>query len=146
MLAVLCFGTATALAQKGEKKAPAYKITNIKILPFNEQSGNFEDEFTENDARAFFNELSTSLFVTFKISGEAGSFESGRSIVINVMEGKKLKFTKTEQVGLIGTDGAYYVPVFLYSSMCSTIKITAKLTGQKTLSTMTRTVGFRCGE
>lgn len=140
------FGITTVNAQRGEPKAPAYKITNIKIVPFNEASGKFEDEITKGSDRSFFNDLSISLFVTFEVSGQAGSFESGRRIVINVKEGKKVKFTKTEQVGLIGSEGKYFVPVFLYSSMCDDVTITARLTGQKTTSTMTRKVPFLCGE
>ncbi|MEP6944662.1 MAG: hypothetical protein ABJA02_02010 [Acidobacteriota bacterium] len=143
---ILGIGPAVAFAQKGEKKAAPYKITNIKIVPFNEQTGAFEDEITDKSERAFYNELSTSLFVTFQVSGEAGSFEAGRNIVITVTEGKKIKYSKTEQVGLIGSDGSYYIPAYLYGSMCSDVKITAKLTGQKTVSTMTRRVPFLCGE
>jgi len=72
--------------------------------------------------------------------------KAGRKIIITVTEGKRVKFSKTEQVGLIGEGGKYYVPVFLYSSMCSDVQITAKLSGQKTPSTMTRKVPFLCGE
>lgn len=144
--ALLGVGVVTAAAQNPPKKAPAYKITNIKMVPFNEASGKFEDEISDADPRAFFNDLSISLFVTFEISGEAGSFEDGRKIFISVTEGKKSKYTKTEQIGLIGSEGRYYVPAFLYGSMCDTIKITAKITGQKTASSMSRRVPFMCGE
>jgi hypothetical protein len=139
-------GITTVNAQKGEPKAPDYKITNIKLVPFEETTGKFEDEITEANPRSFFNDLSTSLFVTFEVSGKAGSFEAGRNIVISVTEGKKVKFSKTEQVGLIGSEGKYFVPVFLYSSMCSDVTITAKLTGQPTASSITRKVAFLCGE
>lgn len=139
------FGIVSADAQ-APKKAPDYKITNIKIVPFNEQTGKFEDELTANGDRAFFNDLSTSLFVTFEVSGEAGSFEAGRKIIITVTEGKRAKFSKTEQVGLIGEGGRYFVPVWLYSAMCSDVTITAKLSGQKSVSTRTRKVPFLCGE
>lgn len=143
-LVSIAFGV-TALAQK-PKPAPAYKITAIKIVPFNEASGKFEDEIIKGSERSFFNDLSISLFVTFEVSGEAGSFETGRKIVIKVTEGKKVKFSKSEQVGLIGAEGKYFVPVWLYSPMCSDVKITASLAGQKAVSTMTRRVPFLCGE
>ena len=145
VLLAAVFGIVTIDAQVS-KKAPDYKIANIKIVPFNEETGKFEDELTANSDRSFFNDLSTSLFVTFEISGAAGSFEAGRKIVITVTEGKRPKFSKTEQVGLIGEGGRYFVPVWLYSSMCSDVTITAKLSGQKTVSTKTRKVAFLCGE
>lgn len=142
---VLAVLSISAYAQK-PKPAPAYRITAIKIVPFNEQTGKFEDELTNRSDRSFFNDLSISLFVTFEVSGEVGSFEAGRKIAITVTEGKKVKFSKSEQVGLIGSGGKYFVPVWLYSSMCSDVKITASLAGQKAGSTMTRRVPFLCGE
>lgn len=146
LAALLCFGSAAAMSQNRPKKAPAYKITNIKMVPFNEASGKFEDEISDANPRSFFNDLSMSLFVTFEITGEAGSFEVGRKIVITVTEGKKPKYSKTEQIGLIGEEGKYFVPAFLYGSMCDTVKITAKIAGQKTSSSMSRRVPFMCGE
>ena len=146
LAAFVCLGAVSAMAQKAPKKAPAYKITNIKMVPFNEASGKFEDEISDANPRSFFNDLSMSLFVTFEISGEAGSFEDGRKIMISVTEGKKPKYTKTEQIGLIGEGGKYYVPAFLYGSMCDTVKITAKIIGQKTASAASRRVPFMCGE
>lgn len=139
-------GITTANAQRGEPRAPSYKITNIKIVPFNEATGKFEDEIIKGSERSFFNDLSISLFVTFEVSGKAGSFEVGRKIAITVTEGKKIKLTRSEQVGLIGSDGKYFVPIFLYSSMCSTVTIRARLSGQTTASTTSRKVPFLCGE
>ena len=144
MIAVV-FGLVASNAQ-APKKAPDYKISKIKLVPFNEQTGTFEDELDEAGTRSFFNDLSTSLFVTFEVNGQAGSFEAGRKAVVTVTEGKRVKLTKTEQVGLIGDGGKYYMPVWLYGSMCSEIEISVRLIGQKTVSTKTRTVQFACGE
>ena len=143
--ALCIFCAADVFAQK-PAKAPAYKITNIKIVPFDSQTGNFEEELTTNSTRSFFNDLAISLFVTVEISGEAGSFESGRMVSVSVLEGKKLKIKKTDQVGLIGESGKFYFPVFLESAMCDQVKISAFLTGQKTVSKMSRSVPFMCGE
>lgn len=145
VLITVFVGTMTANAQ-APKKAPAYKITNIKIVPFDEATGKFEDEIITGNERSFFNDLSISLFVTIEVSGQAGSFEVGRKIIITVTEGKKVKFQKTEQVGLIGEGGKYHVPVFLYSSMCEKVSISAKLIGQATPSSIKRSVMFVCGE
>lgn len=143
--ALLMIGGLAVTAQ-AQKKAPPYKIEKIKIVPFDEASGEFEPEFVNGTDRTFFNDLSTSLFVTVIVEGEAGSFEVGRKLQITVTEGKRVKYTKTEQVGLIGSGGRYHVPVWLYGSMCSDVKITAKLIGQAKIQTVTRTVRFLCGE
>lgn len=140
---VLAFGAGVASAQK---KAADYKITNIKIMPFDGATGLFEEELTAGSDRSFFNDLSISLLVLFEVSGESGSFEAGRMLSVTVTEGKRVKARKNEQVGLIGSGGKFYIPVWLDSAMCDTVKITARLTGQKTASTMTRSVPFVCGE
>lgn len=140
---ILALGATAALAQK---KAPDYKITNIKIMPFDAATGAFEDELKPDSDRSFFNDLSISLLVLVEISGEAGSFESGRMVSFTATEGKKIKARKTEQVGLIGSGGKFYVPIWLDSAMCDTVKITARLSGQPTASSMTRSVPFLCGE
>ena len=126
--------------------APAYKISAITILPFDGQTGEFQDEFKTDDERSFFNDLAISLFVKIEITGQSGSFEAGRNLQVTVTEGKKIKARKNEQIGLIGDGGKLYVPVWLDGAMCSDVTITAKIVGQKTASTMTRKVPFQCGE
>lgn len=142
ILLVLCFGSTFAMAQK----APDYKISNIKITPFDSATGEFQEEIKANDERSFFNDLSISLLTLVEITGKEGSFEVGRKIQITVTEGKKVKTTKTEQIGLIGSGGKFYVPLWLYPAMCDEVKITAKIIGQKTASTITKKVPFLCGE
>lgn len=129
-----------------QKAAPDYKITNIKILPFDSQKGDFQDAFKMNDERSFFNDLAISLLVLVEISGEAGSFQAGRKVDVTVTEGKKAKAKVLEQIGLIGEGGKYYQAVWLKNPMCDEIKITAKILGQRTASSMTRKVPFMCGE
>ncbi len=141
---ILCFSATVSIAQ--EKKAPDYSISKVKITPFDSQTGEFQEEYTTKSDRSFFNDLAISLFTVVEITGEAGSFEVGREIQITVTEGKKVKLTKTEQIGLIGEGGKFYIPVWLEPAMCDEVKITAKIIGQKTVSTKIRTIPFMCGE
>ena len=126
--------------------APAYKISSIKIVPFDSQTGKFQDEIKLKDERSFFNDLAISLFVVVEISGEAGSFADERKIQVTVSEGKRLKMKKVDQIGLIGEGGKYYFPVWLDPAMCSDVTVKAEIIGQKTASTMTRKIPFLCGE
>lgn len=142
---IVCFGVGAVAAQK-PKATPAYKIVKIKIVPFDEQRGVFAEEFRSNDERSFFNDLAISLFVTIEIAGEAGSFADGRKLEVIVTEGKRIKTKKLEQIGLIGEGGKYHYPVFLNSAMCDRVTIKARIVGQATASTVTRTVPFMCGE
>lgn len=145
-LAILLTFSCATFAAAQEKAAPDYKITNIKIVPFDSQTGEFQIPIKPVDDRAFFNDLAISLFVTVEISGQAGTFEDGRILSVTVTEGKKSKVKKTEQIGLIGDGGKFYFPIWLESAMCDEITITAKISGQKTASTMKRKVPFMCGE
>lgn len=138
--------SAIAVVAQPPRKAPDYKIAAINITPFNEASGKFEDVLTPDSDRSFFNDLSMSLFVTVDVAGEAGSFESGRMINITVKAGNKIKLSRRVQVGLIGEEGHYYVPIWLNGPMCSDISITATLSGQRATSTVKRRVPFLCGE
>lgn len=142
ILLVLCFGSALAIAQK----APDYKIANIKIVPYDSTTGEFQEEIKPKDNRSFFNDLDISLFLSVEISGKGGSYENKRKVQITVTEDKKVKLTKTAWIGILNESGKFYIPVWLYPAMCGDIKITAKIIGQKAASTMTRTIPFMCGE
>ncbi len=130
-----------------QKKAPAYKLTNIKIMPFEKKTGEFENEITDADTRAFFNEISKTYLVTVEVAGEKGSFEAGRKIEIIVTEGGKIKTRKLEQIDLIGDGGKVYMPLWIDQPLCAKTVITARIIGQKTASTLKRSfIIFQCGE
>lgn len=132
-------------AASAQKKTPDYKIAAIHITPFDSSTGKFEDEITANSDRSFFNDLAISLLVVVEVAGESGSFVAGRQAQIIVMEGKKIKKKKVEQIG-IPRDGKFFVPVWLDSPMCSEVTVTARMIGQKTISRTVRKVPFQCGE
>jgi hypothetical protein len=144
---VVCLSlTAAAFAQKGVKKAPDYKITNIKVLPYSENTGKFGEDLKDENEGEFFNRLDVGLFVTVEISGSTDSFETGRKVQIRVTEGRTVKLAKLEQVGYMGDNAKTYYGFWLAPSMCSRVTITATLIGQKTPSKMSRKIAFLCGE
>jgi hypothetical protein len=132
-------------AASAQKKTPDYKITAVHITAFDSNTGKFEDEITATSDRSFFNDLAISLLVVVEVAGESGSFVAGRQAEITVMEGKKIKKKKVEQIG-IPQDGKFFVPVWLDSPMCSEVTVTARMIGQKTLSRTVKKVLFECGE
>lgn len=137
-----CFSAIYANAQQ----TPAYKISNVKIVPFEQTTGKFEDEFTANDERSFFNDLSKGLFVTVEISGKPESYDGKRQLEVTVTEGGKVKLKKVYMSGILNEQGKFYFPVWLEAPMCSEVKITARILGQKTAAATTRKVAFQCGE
>jgi hypothetical protein len=137
------------------QKAPDCKISNIKIVPFDAETGKFREEIKPNEEPGFFNEFKLSLFVVVEISSQA--YFKGISVTdankdikvdITVVEGKQQKAKKIKQISLsdLLEDGKIFVPLWLDPLMCGNVKITARIIGQKAVSTMTRSVPFQCGE
>ena len=145
---ILCFGANFADAQKTTvAKAQEYKISALKIVPFDSYEGKFQDEIkVSGEQPTFFNDFAISLMVVVEVTVGEGEYAFGKAVQITATEGKKVKKTKTEQMPPVEANGKYYVPLWLDAGMCDTVKITAKITGQKTLSTMTRSLLFQCGE
>lgn len=137
------------------QKAPDCKISNIKIVPFDSLTGKFREEIKPNEDSGFFNEFKISLFVVVEISSQAYFKEisvpdanKDIKVDITVMEGKQQKAKKIKQISLsdLLEDGKIFVPLWLDPLMCSDVRINARIIGQKTVSTMKRTVPFQCGE
>lgn len=123
----------------------AYKLTNVKIIPFEGANGKFEDEIKPNSDTSFFNELSKSLMIVVEVSGKAGNY-ANRSVEVTVTEGKKNKLRQTAMIGILNDAGKFYVPVWLYAPMCGEVTISARITGQTATAKQTRKILFQCGE
>ncbi|MDQ4121079.1 MAG: hypothetical protein M3209_06500 [Acidobacteriota bacterium] len=131
--------------QAQQATAAAYKLTNLKIVPFEGTSGKFEDEIKLNSDKSFFNELSKSLMVVVEVSGKSGDY-ANRNVEVTVSEGKKSKLKQTAMIGILNDAGKFYVPVWLYAPMCGEVTINARITGQTTMARQTRKILFECGE
>jgi hypothetical protein len=142
-LLVLVIVTATTAFPQ---KVGPYKITAIHVTPFNEVTGRFDAEMAKDDTGGFWNDLSKSVLAVIEITGPPEEYATKRNVSIRVTEGRKLKLARIAYPGVLGTDGKYYVPVWLYGSMCSPVTISATITGQPTASSMKRILGFMCGE
>ena len=146
ILSIFIFICLAFIVAANAQKVADYKITNIKIVPFEQSSGEFEAEITDTDDRSFFNELGKGLFVTIEISGKAGDYVGTRSLSVTVLEGKKVKMKKVLMSGILNEEGKYYFPLWIEPALCNEITITATLTGQKSPSKITKKLPFMCGE
>lgn len=144
-IALLMFLLIVTTSTFAQKVGP-YKITAIRVMPFDEVTGKFDAEMAKDDQGGFFNDLSKSVLAMIEITGPAEQYATKRNVSIRVMEGRKLKLTRIANPGVLGTDGKFYVPVWLYGPMCDKVTISAAITGQTTPSSMKRTLGFMCGE
>ena len=146
LFAITALIATPSLINAQKQSTDPYLITGIQVIPFQESTGEFATPMADDDLGSFFNDLSTSLLVKIEISGPAAEFFPKRNVAITVMEGKKVKLAKTAYPGVFNENGKFYVPVWLYGSMCDRITIKASITGQTKKSSKTRTVQFMCGE
>jgi hypothetical protein len=146
---------AASTATTNAQRAPDCKISSIKIVPFDSLTGKFREEVKPNEDPGFFNEFRISLFVVVEISSQAyfevisvSDANKNIKVEITVMEGQRLKTKKLEQISLhnLLNGGKIFVPLWLDPLMCGDVKIDARIIGQKSVSTMRRTVPFSCGE
>ncbi len=126
--------------------APSFKISAIKIVPFEELTGEFGEEITTKNTREFFNEVSTGLLITVVVSGQTDTSANNRRIETTVTAGSKILAKKSTVVFGVGAGGKYFVPLYVDAGLCQPVTITAKIIGQKNASTMTRKLSFVCGE
>ena len=146
LLTVSCVFLLTATAVFAQKSKPSkpYSISSIKIVEFDESEGKFGEEVTKDTF--FGNDFSTSLLVTIELSGEPGSIVTRRNVRVTVTEGRKVTFTRLAIPGILNQAGKYYIPLWVYGPICDNLKIRAAVTGQTTISTLSRTVNAHCGE
>ncbi len=138
------------------KRSPECKISNIKIVPFDALTGGFGEEIKPNEDTGFFNAFGTSLFVMVEISSQAyfngiSISDANKDIKVEITVtdsnvGQRAKKIEGISLQLLLEDGKIFVPLWLDPLMCSEVKINARIIGQKTVSTMKRTVLFECGE
>ncbi|HEX9931206.1 MAG TPA: hypothetical protein VGB02_21935 [Pyrinomonadaceae bacterium] len=141
-LLFLCLSTEI---QSQQTNPAAYKLTNVKIVPFEGVTGKFEDEIKSNSDKTFFNELSKSLMVIVEVSGKSDDY-ANRNLEVIVTEGKKSKLKQTTMIGILNEAGKFYVPVWLYAPMCGEVTINARIIGQIAAAKQTRKILFQCGE
>ncbi|MGI8786290.1 MAG: hypothetical protein ACR2HG_00830 [Pyrinomonadaceae bacterium] len=139
---LLCVSPIFANAQT----APPFKVSAIKIVPYDQLTGEFEPEIKLKDSRTFFDEVALGLLITVEISGQTDTSADGRKVETTVLKGGKILIKKLTTVDGVGAGGKFYIPIYIDYGLCQEITVTAKIIGQKTASTMTRKVPFSCGE
>ncbi len=100
VLVTLVFGANFAVAQKtNAANAQEYKITNLKIVPFDSNKGEFLEEIkATGEQPSFFNDYAISMMAIVEVSVGKGEYAFGKAVQITATEGKKVKKTKTEQM------------------------------------------------
>ncbi|MBP9630613.1 MAG: hypothetical protein KBE03_09105 [Leptotrichiaceae bacterium] len=129
-----------------------YKINSIKSYLFYEETGSFSQE--TSNFQALWNTpigegdtggASNQVLVVIEVSGTPETYEN-RNIEFTAIEGNKVILKRTENIGVIGENGKINIGFWLYNVGMKPIKITGKIIGQKSTSTLTKTIPFESGE
>src|SRR4026208_2160945 len=86
--------------QAGGEVTPPYKLTEIKIRPYDQSTNSLRDDI-RNDKDDLWNELDLSLLVTIAISGKAGSYSSGRKVEVIAYEGSRVVLKRVVGLGVL---------------------------------------------
>lgn len=69
-----------------------------------------------------------------------------RKLVVKVTQGKKTIESKTLDFPFVEATGKIHMPVFVYGYNGQPMRVTATITGQRQVSTLTKTIEFQGGE
>jgi hypothetical protein len=140
-------------AQQAATKITAMKVSTVEPSPEGEM-GTLSDIFEGKTGNApvfagtgAANYPTRRLMVMVEATGE----DSNPSIELTGREGRRLVYRKISKA-FVPTSGSYGAPATTYSfffiegDRCETIKLTARIVGQRRPSTMTKTIEFGCGE
>jgi hypothetical protein len=139
---------------------PPYKITAIKAFLYYDQKGTFSENIIDNpDFNTLWNTVigegsagspSNATMVVVEITGKAGTYEMSRQIEFIATEtdqqGKKTKFKRTCEIGILNENGKYFAAFWLYDTGCIPLKLSARIVGQSQASKMEKKIEFNCGE
>jgi len=156
-----CVPTSTANAQKN-----LTKIVSMKAKLFYEDKGTFsEDDASEDDhgppyyPPKFWNTLmhyenrASSVLVIVEVSGEGNSeprLEFTARYIPSSRASKEIVVRRVVPVDILIKAGAnpdpHFVGFWLYETGCETVKLSARILGQRRTATVKRVIKFGCGE
>lgn len=158
LLAILLLSVSSGVSATGIRhRAQAAKITAMKVSTLNPSEngiGTFDDIFANRQGNkpvfagtGAANYPTHYLLVLVEVTGPAWS----EKIQLTGTEGRRIVYNKISPSYVPTGEGGIesvktYALFFIEGDRCETIKLTARLLGQRRASTMTRTIDFGCGE
>jgi hypothetical protein len=153
---LLSFSFTVSAKGKGQRATPA-RITSLKVSTVNpdeEGPGVSGDIFADAKGKSsVFAGTGAANYPThyLLITVEVTSDDWTAKVQLTGTEGRRVVFNKISQTNIAtGRSGIEnvrtYAVFFIEGDRCETIKLAARLVGQRRPSTMTKTVEFGCGE
>ncbi len=142
--------TASIISNPPAPQNKTWGITSIKVKGYNQGTGDLAELSLEETLSTSGNAPFGPILIIVEVTGELEA-GSGKSIALTATEGRRAVFRGTFNPGPYqgaSEDGKkFYAPFWIGSNgLCSPLKITARVVGQRQALTMTKTVKFLCGE
>jgi hypothetical protein len=138
-----------------------YRLSAIRAKLFYEQSGTFSEDILASSGFALWNvvigegdarEPSSSTLVLIEVSGKPGAYQPSQKVEVvatRVHKGRKGKSDVTRRLfttGILGKDGRWVAPLWLYDTGTEPIVLKARILGPKPSAWVTRKIPFASGE
>lgn len=151
----LLLGSLGAAAAHAPSAAAEYRITAVRAMLFNADSGTLTRDVLAEPRPALWNTVigegesggpSTSVLVTVEVAGEEGSWEEGRGVELVARTDEHEILRHALELNVMNDAGRTFVGFWLDGTGCDAIRLQARITGQRNPSARTAEIPFECGE
>jgi len=164
ILLVLLLASFEVVCGQQQPPVPDYKITSVKAMLFYDNKGTFSRDVAEPTFENYLvpsilwntpiegasrEGASTQVLVTVEVTGEYAATRLRQIEFIaryRPVEGKREVFMRRLIPIRIGESGNYIAGFWLDNAGCNTVRLSARILGQKQSSLTKRFIKFGCGE
>ena len=152
--AMLCAGSLAAAGMALPRAAAPIRITAIRAKLFYDD-GTFSRDVLSPPAFALWNVIigegdagkpSHSTLVIVEVTGRPNDTSSRVKVELTARDRRQKLLLRHAQEVYLGETGRYVAGFWLYDTGCEPIRLSARTVGQRSASTRTATLDFRCGE
>jgi hypothetical protein len=148
-----------AFCEHGSKRwsVPDFKVAGISAQLYYESTGKMSREVLSPPGFALFNTFigggdaetsseTTMVVVEITCPKEQINVPKGRKLSVKVAQGSKVIASQQLAFPFVEPTGKIFMPVFIYGHNEKPMKVTATITGQAHVSTLTKEIEFSAGE
>lgn len=145
---------AAAPARQGVM-AGQYVISEVQAKLYYSNRGTFSRNVLDNPNITLWNVIigegsaggaSENTLVQVVVVGQPKRSAEGLAVQLTAKTPTRTLLDRRSDVGIMNTNGRYYVGFWLYDTGCERVELTVKLVGEGGGQAVTKTIPFECGE
>lgn len=139
-------GTAAAQDKKG-----TLQLKSMQAKLFMMRDGTFGEDLIGSGQAAVVwnvgvNYTADTFLVIVEVTGPPENREPLPTLVFTATSGRKILVKQTARIFNTIGDGTYYAAFLVPTTGCDPVKVSARITGQRKPSMMSKLINFQCGE